>query len=179
MNTPGRSVNMDETTEAKPVQEQEPRLSAAVGADPLQPADRKDAWGGDPQATGPRNAPETSGFTCTAAQTVEPQMPQPQAAAPVANLDGIDYWTKMATVTANIVAQALIQSNDLDNKPRHHVGPRPVEQKALPDGAPYSGDRKKFQLWWTLLLSVLGKAHKIWHAAMKRLHELPVTSIKA
>ena len=80
-------------------------------------------------------------------------------------------------MTANIVAQALVQSKD--DRPKNHVGPRPVEQKALPDREPYNGDRKKFQPWWTLLLSVLGKADKSWHAVLKRLHEFPATAIKA
>ena len=145
MNTPDRDEGVQEveatievhaeTVEATPAQEHVARRRVPRGDDPLQPADRKDARGGEPQARGPRNVPETPGFAGNAARSAEAQPLQPQAAAPVVNLDGNDYWTKMATATANIVAQALIQSKDLDSKPKHHVGPRPVEQTALP-GAP-------------------------------------------
>ena len=78
MNTPDRDVDvrevvaskevLAEAAEAKPVQEHVTRRKVPPGADPLQPADRKDAWGGDPQARGPKNAPETPGFTGNAAQ---------------------------------------------------------------------------------------------------------------
>ena len=69
----------------------------------------------------------------------------------------------------------MLQAKETETKPKNHVGLSFVEQKALTDKDPYIGDRRSSRSWWTLLLSVLGKAVKSWHSAMQRLHELPVT----
>ena len=52
----------------------------------------------------------------------------------------------MATLTANIAAQATEQAKEAEQRPRHHNGPRQVEQKALSDKEPDSGVRKRLGL---------------------------------